>query len=162
MRNTFGDSRDAVAGAVSYSVMGVLMHESAEVVHSVLASINDAWRANRPAAMRGFLDPGITMVLPGFGQSIVGRDALLASFDDFCQNSSVLEYRESEESIQVVSNCAVASFRFEMVYERSGYRATSGGRDLWVFERKSGAWLAVWRTMLELSESGETANGASD
>ena len=137
------------------------MHESSEVVHSVLASINDAWRANRPAAMHDFLDPGITMVLPGFGQSVVGRDALLASFDDFCQNARVLEYRESEESIQVVSNCAVASFRFEMVYERSGYRATSGGRDLWVFERKGGAWLAVWRTMLELSESRETADGAT-
>jgi hypothetical protein len=35
-----------------------------------------------------------------------------------CQNARVLEYRETEERIQVVGNCAVASFRFEMVYER--------------------------------------------
>ena len=137
------------------------MHESSEAVHAILASINAAWRDNRPAAMHSFLDPGVTMVLPGFGQSVVGREALLASFSDFCRNARVLEYRESEESIQIVSNCAVASFRFEMVYERSAYRATSSGRDLWVFERSGGTWLAIWRTMLELSESRETAKGAT-
>jgi hypothetical protein len=132
------------------------MNDASETVRSVLGSINGAWRDNRPAAMHEFLDPGITMVLPGFAQSVVGREALLASFDDFCRNARVLEYRESEETIHVVGNCAVASFRFEMVYERGTYRATSAGRDLWVFERRNGTWLAVWRTMLDLSESHET------
>ena len=131
------------------------MDEAPAAVHAVLASINRAWRENRPAGMQHFLDPGVTMALPGFEKTVVGREALLASFEEFCNNARVLEYRETEERIQVVSDCAVASFRFEMVYERPGYRARSAGRDLWVFERRNGQWRAVWRTMLELSETRE-------
>lgn len=136
------------------------MNDPAALVHTVLASINSAWRANRPTDMRGFLDPGMTMALPGFGQSVVGREALLASFEDFCQNARVLAYRETEENIHVVGGTAVATFRFEMVYERATYRATSAGRDLWVFNQRGDGWVAVWRTMLDLTESQETVKGA--
>jgi hypothetical protein len=101
------------------------------------------------------------MVLPGFRQAVVGRDDLLASFDEFCRNARVLEYRETDEQVQVVNNCAVASFRFEMVYERATYRATSSGRDLWVFEQTGGQWRGVWRTMLELIETREPGTDAT-
>jgi hypothetical protein len=40
-----------------------------------------------------------------------------------------------------------------MVYERSGERYRSIGRDLWVFQNEGGAWIAVWRTMLEMEEN---------
>ncbi len=48
---------------------------------------------------------------------------------------------------------AVITFRYDMVYVRSGegYRAT--GRDLWVFQQQDGAWIAVWRAMLEMEEN---------
>jgi hypothetical protein len=131
------------------------MVDSHEAVHAVLASINQAWRENRPSTMRRFLAPGVTMVLPGFQGAVVGREALLASFHEFCTNARVLEYRETEEQIHVVNNCAVASYRFHMVYERQAYRERSSGRDLWVFQRTRGKWLAVWRTMLELTEARE-------
>jgi hypothetical protein len=47
---------------------------------------------------------------------------------------------------------AVAIFQYEMVYERSGERYRSTGRDLWVFQGEGDAWIAVWRTMLEMQE----------
>jgi hypothetical protein len=137
------------------------MQQTSKAVHATLAAINEAWRGNQPSGMKEFLHSGITMVLPGFAQTVVGRDALLASFEEFCQNARVLEYRETEETIQVVNNCGVASFRFEMVYERPAYRARSTGRDLWVFENTGGKWLAVWRTMLELSEAKEPGKEAT-
>jgi len=133
------------------------MEDARAKVHETLAAINRAWRENRPAAMRPHLDPNVTMALPGFQGEVVGREALLASFVEFCANARVLEYRETDEQIQVVRDCAVASFRFEMVYERPAYRERSAGRDLWVFRRARGAWRAVWRTMLDLSGSREAA-----
>jgi len=39
-----------------------------------------------------------------------------------------------------------------MVYERSGERSRATGRDLWVFVRQGGEWVAIWRTMLDLAE----------
>lgn len=124
-------------------------------VHDILATINTAWRNGRPSAMSEHLHPGVTMVLPGFGGIVEGRDALLEGFAEFCANARVLEYRETDEQIQVVGNVAVASFRFIMEYERSTYRERSTGRDVWVFERAGGQWNAVWRTMLELEEKRE-------
>ena len=39
-----------------------------------------------------------------------------------------------------------------MVYEREGARSRAGGRDLWVLQKHSGTWLAVWRTIFDMEE----------
>ena len=121
-------------------------------VHKVLSAINQAWRSNTPLGMSQYLHPDIVMKYPGFSGEVVGRDALLASFVEFCTNAKVLEYQESNEQINVVGNCAVATFQFEMLYERTQYQERSKGRDLWVFQCISHKWVAVWRTMMELEE----------
>jgi hypothetical protein len=40
-----------------------------------------------------------------------------------------------------------------MVYERSGGRFRSTGRDLWGFQNQGSEWIAVWRTMLDIEEN---------
>lgn len=132
------------------------MEDPRAAVHSVLASINRAWREYRPSAMQEFLHPDVTMALPGFQGVVVGREAFLAGFEEFCTGARVLRYRETEEQIHIVDDCAVASYRFDMVYEVKARRTGSTGRDLWVFRRSGEKWLAVWRTMLELTD---TPNG---
>ena len=128
------------------------MENSKLKVHEVLSAINRAWRSNAPIEMSQYLHSDIVMKFPGFAGEVVGRNALLASFVEFCTNARVLEYQESNEQINVVGDCAVASFRFEMLYERAKYQERSKGRDLWVFQYISGEWVAVWRTMMELEE----------
>jgi len=102
--------------------------------------------------MLGHLHPEITTAFPGFKGSIRGRDALVASFVEFCNNARVIEYEESDENIDVIEDCAIATFRFKMLYERATYREASTGRDLWVFRKQGDRWIAVWRTMMELAE----------
>jgi hypothetical protein len=92
------------------------------------------------------------MVFPGFSGRAEGRDANVAVFTDFCTHAVVRAYTERDRQIDVVGDTAVASFAYEMVYERSGERTRATGRDLWVFARQEGVWLAVWRTMLDLAE----------
>ncbi len=128
------------------------MKDSKLQVHEVLYAINQAWRTNMPLTMSQHLHPDIIMKFPGFSGEVVGREALLSSFVEFCTNARVLEYQESNEQIDVIEDCAVASFQFEMLYERAKYQERSKGRDLWVFQRISGKWVAVWRTMMELEE----------
>jgi hypothetical protein len=120
--------------------------------HDVMAAINQAWRENRPSEMYPYLHPDVTMVLPGFGAAVAGRDRLLDSFTEFCSNARVLEYEECDERIQVVGNVAVVHFRFDMLYERAQQRQRSTGRDVWVLERVGGMWFAVWRTMVDVRE----------
>ena len=71
---------------------------------------------------------------------------------NFCTNARVLEYQESNEQVNVIGDCTVVSFQFEMLYERAKYRERSKGRDLWIFQYISDKWVAVWRTMMELEE----------
>ncbi|MGO8760002.1 MAG: nuclear transport factor 2 family protein [Terracidiphilus sp.] len=127
------------------------MHDSNAQVHTVLASINAAWREGHPSSMREYLHPEIIMVLPGFKESIHGREILVGSFEEFCKNARVIEYEESGEHIDVIEGCAIVTFRFRMLYERAAYRELSQGHDMWVFRQQQGRWIAVWRAMIELS-----------
>lgn len=142
------------------------MSDTGAEVHSVLASIHAAWRGGHPSSMVEFLHPEIVVVPPGFKGTVRGRDILVSSFEEFSKNAKVLEYEESDEQIDAIDNCAIASFHFRMLYERAAYREDCSGRDLWVFARQDGRWIAVWRAMLELQadrspiESGETAAAA--
>jgi len=131
-------------------VMGYEMSDTHAEVHSVLASINAAWREGHPSSMLEFLHPEIVMVPPGFKGTVRGRDILISSFEEFAKNAKVLDYEESDERIDVIGECAIASFHFRMLYERAAYREDCSGRDLWVFARQNGRWIAVWRAMLEL------------
>jgi uncharacterized protein (TIGR02246 family) len=125
-----------------------LGHEAA----AAMDRINRAWLERRPADLSPLFHPDVTMALPGFGGRVQGRDAMAAGFEDFCRNAVVHDYRESNRGIDVVGDTAVVTFQYEMVYERSGQRYRATGRDLWVFARPGGAWLAVWRAMLDAEE----------
>jgi ketosteroid isomerase-like protein len=123
-----------------------------QTVLAVLQQINRAWLEGRPADILPFLHPQMTMAYPGFSGRAEGAEALIAGFQDFCQNATVQSYAESDHQVDLAGNSAVASFRFEMVYARDGSSWRSTGRDLWVFERRGDGWLAVWRTMLDVAE----------
>jgi hypothetical protein len=64
----------------------------------------------------------------------------------------MISYQEIGLQIDVSGATAVASCAFEMTYERNGSRYLSKGHDLWIFTRKQDEWMAIWRTMLDLTE----------
>jgi uncharacterized protein (TIGR02246 family) len=123
-----------------------------ESVAAAMERINRAWLDRRPADLHALFHPDLTMALPGFVGRVEGRQALMAGFEDFCTQATVEDYRESNQQVDVVGDTAVVSFDYQMVYERSGQRNSATGRDLWVFVRHGGGWLAVWRTMLNPQE----------
>jgi uncharacterized protein (TIGR02246 family) len=125
------------------------MHDA---VCAAMQPINRAWLDRRPEDLVPLLHPDMTLVFPGFVGCVVGRDAIVAGFADFCGNATVHEYREANHQADVIGDTAVVSFTYEMVYERSGKRNHATGRDLWVFVQQAGEWIAVWRTMLDLAE----------
>ena len=69
----------------------------------------------------------------------------------------IVSYHEHDHQVDLIADMAVASFGFEMIYEREGSGFRARGRDLWVFARQAGGWLACWRTMLDLHEEPASA-----
>ena len=115
--------------------------------------INQSWLDGRVEDLAPIVHPEIVMVFPDFTGSIQGRENFLAGFRDFCQNATIQEFREHDHHIDVAGDTAVVTFRYEMVYERSGKQYRSTGRDLWVFRKQGMVWIAVWRAMLDLEEN---------
>jgi len=118
----------------------------------LLDRINRAWLEGRPEDLAPLLDHDVVMVFPGFAGRSEGKAAMIAGFEDFCTTAKVRHFAETDRQIDVRGTTAVASFAFDMIYDREGASYRSTGRDLWVFERKDGRWLALWRTMLDLKE----------
>jgi hypothetical protein len=124
-----------------------------EDASTAMRQINRAWRDGRLEDLASMVHPEIVMVLPGFTARIRGREDFLAGFRDFSQNAKIHEFHEHDHDIDVTGATAVVTFRYEMVYERSGERYRATGRDLWVFQNQGRAWTAVWRTMLDMEEN---------
>ncbi|MGD2216639.1 MAG: nuclear transport factor 2 family protein [Gemmatimonadales bacterium] len=123
-----------------------------DAVARVLRSINDCWLRCKPQELAGYLHSNMAMVFPGFAGRVEGAGAVIAGYEEFCSNARVHEYDEQDPQIDVYGRTAVASYAFQMVYEREGLKYSSTGRDLFVFSEEAGTWLAVWRTMLDVSE----------
>ena len=117
-----------------------------------IREINRAWLAGRVEDLRPMVHPEIVMVVPSVGARAQGSEAFLAGFKDFCENAKVHEFAEHDLQADVAGNVAVVTFRYEMIYERSGERYRSTGRDLWVFDKEGEKWIAVWRAMLDMEE----------
>ncbi|HEX4169577.1 MAG TPA: nuclear transport factor 2 family protein [Bryobacteraceae bacterium] len=123
-----------------------------EAVGATMRQINRVWLNGQVESLAPMVHPEIVMVFPNFIGRTQGREEFLAGFSDFCQNAKIHEFRDHDHQIDIAGNTAVVSFRYEMVYERSGEQYHATGRDLWVFENQSDAWIAVWRTMLDMEE----------
>jgi hypothetical protein len=120
---------------------------------AAMRQINQAWIDGRVEDLAPMVHPEIVMVSPGFSGRIQGLEDFLAGFRDFRQNATMQEFREQDHHVDVAGDTAVATFRYEMVYERSGQRYRAKGRDLWVFQKQGRAWIAVWRAMLDMEEN---------
>jgi uncharacterized protein (TIGR02246 family) len=117
-------------------------------IRELIKQLNDAWVKGQPGELARFFPEDIVMALPGFAQRIEGRDACVASYEDFCSQASILDLKLAEPMIDVFGDTAVAAYAFEISYEMGGERFKDSGRDLFVFIRQDDRWQAVWRTMI--------------
>ena len=123
-----------------------------EQAAAAMRQINEAWLGGQVQDLAPLVHSEIVMVFPAFAGRLQGREAFLAGFRDFVQNAKIQEFHEHDHQVDVVGDTAVVTFRYDMVYERSGQRYRATGRDLWVFQKQDKAWIAVWRAMLDMDE----------
>lgn len=123
-----------------------------ESASAAMRQINQAWLNRRVEDLGPLVHSEIVTVFPDFAGRMQGRENFLSGFRDFCESATIQEFHEHDQQVDVVGDTAVITFRYEMVYERLGERYRASGRDVWVFEKQDGAWIAVWRAMLKMKE----------
>jgi ketosteroid isomerase-like protein len=129
--------------------------EATQVV-GVLNAINRAWLEDHVDDMGSMLHPDIVMVLPGFGGRSSGRGAFLDGFRDFRKSASTIKFNVRDFQVDITGDAAVATYCFEMEYDRVDTQWRATGRDLWVLRKQRGKWRATWRTMLDMNENAIT------
>jgi len=117
-------------------------------VRELIKRLNDAWVKGQPGQLASFFREDIVMMLSDFAQRTEGRDARVASYEDFCRQAAIIDFELAEPIIDVFGDTAVATYAYEIGYEMGGERFKDTGRDLFVFIRQNDRWQAVWRTMI--------------
>lgn len=110
--------------------------------------MNDAWAKDGPDDLASFFHEDIVMLHPDFTQRTEGKAACVASYQDFREQAAILDFKVSNPGIDVFGDTAIATYSYEIAYEMGGERFNDTGRDVFIFVRENGRWLAVWRTMI--------------
>jgi ketosteroid isomerase-like protein len=117
-------------------------------VWEVVRRINAAWVERQPERLLDLFHDRIVIVGPDGQRFGEGKAACVGSYRDFCMSALVAFYRESDPQVDVYDAVAVVSYRFEIEYTIEGKIHRETGRDLFVLEKESDRWLAVWRQLV--------------
>lgn len=121
-------------------------------VRDVLKRINDAWSKLRGEVMTAALNDCFAeeIVMRGADFTLLGkgRDFAVKSYQDFLGHAEVKSFSVGEAEIDVAGETATAQYKWTMIYVLNGQEYTEHGYDLFVFTRREGKWLAVWRALL--------------
>ena len=134
----------------------VITKEQTEIC-DVLSRINGAWTKLRGEAMTAALNEcfaeEIVMRGPGFAFLGKGRDVAVQSYHDFVNQAEVKSVQLDEPQVDVAGETATAQYKWTIIYVLNEQEYTERGHDLFVFARRDGKWLAIWRALLpELAE----------
>jgi ketosteroid isomerase-like protein len=117
-----------------------------------IARINEAWQEQRGESMIKTLAAcfaeDVVMRGPDFALLGSGRDFAVQSYADFVTQADVRSFTTDEPEVDVTGDTATALYAWQMSYVLAGQEYTEQGHDLFVFSRRSGHWLVVWRALL--------------
>ncbi len=112
-------------------------------VWQTLRALNDAWTRGDPARLSDYFHPDMVAITATDRERLVGREACLASWQNFARAARIHHWREIEPMIQLYGDTAVVTYYFDMAFDMGGSRIELGGRDMFVFVRERGRWWAV-------------------
>jgi ketosteroid isomerase-like protein len=121
-------------------------------IRSQLARINEAWQHQSGEALANTLNEcfaeDVVMRGPQFTLMGKGRALAVQSYVDFTTQAELKAFTAEEPAIDCSGDTAVASYKWQMTYALAGQEYTEQGHDLFVFSRRAGKWLVIWRALL--------------
>jgi Domain of unknown function (DUF4440) len=121
-------------------------------IRTQLSRINDAWLHQRGVAMTRILNEcfaeDVVMRGPGFTLTGKGREWAVQSYVDFTTPAEVKAFTADEPDIDISGDTAISGYQWQMTYVLADQEYTEQGHDLFVFSRRAGKWLVIWRALL--------------
>lgn len=101
-----------------------------------LEDLQEAWQSGDLDRVARFYHPEVVLLPPDLGSPIVGRDAVVQSYEDFLQAASLDEFDVIDLTIfsfDTAGNSAtcVAHMKFTIIYELGGDRYVETGLEIY-------------------------------
>lgn len=122
-----------------------------EICHDIrdlINRINATWLQGDPNDLEKFFHPDIVVQPPGSAPRVHGREACIASYKAFNEQTHVKSFAPRDAEIDVFGDTIVATYRYEIVYETDGQTYDEDAGELLVFLKDADSWQVVWRTMV--------------
>jgi hypothetical protein len=116
--------------------------DSQEIWHT-LRALNIAWTKGNPDDLKRYFHPDMVAITATDRLRLTGRDACIQSWKDFAAAATIHHWAETDPLISVYGGAAVVTYYFDMSFDMNGRRIQSAGRDMFMFVREDGRWLAV-------------------
>jgi len=122
-------------------------------IEQLLERVNNAWAHGPTEGMVETIGACFdeAMVIAGGPEVQVrgrGRVQCATSYASFLRICTLHECGFDPPAIEVTGPTAVAVCGWRMTFEHEGRIHRESGRDIFVFSKATGRWLAVWRAML--------------
>lgn len=122
--------------------------QAGEEIARIVRAINAAWVHGNAGEMAEYLDERMVIVQPGFVERLVGREACVESYREFASHAAIRQYDESEVTVDLRGDTAIASYHYAIEYEMDGEMYHDAGHDVFVLMCGGVGWRAVWRTLI--------------
>ena len=106
--------------------------------------LNQAWQNRQFQAIAPLYHPDVVLLPPDAGAPIVGRDAVLASYQDFAAAEFVDFAVEGFDTFEF-GTTGVCHMRFQIEYILDGARHREHGLEVYVIADVSGTPQIIWR-----------------
>jgi hypothetical protein len=131
---------------------GTARHE--EIIWRAVRASNAAWLAGRAQDAGRLLHPEVVVVAPDLQRTVVGREAVVASFAAFVKQAKVHRFEEREHAVTLLpphaGGGAVVTYRFSIRYEMNGAIHDEQGQEILLLIASTQGWQVVWRTQIPL------------
>lgn len=119
-------------------------HETAkQEVWKTLRELNDCWTKDDGAGLVNYFHKDIVAITATERERLMGRDACVAGWMGFAKAATIHHWKEIDPQITLFGDTAVVTYYFDMSFDMGGQTIKMGGRDMFVFVKENGKWLAV-------------------
>ena len=121
---------------------------AAHEIRDLIDNINRIWLQGDPEDLRRYFHPDVVIQPPGDTPRVYGIDACIASYIEFRSEARIQRFTPGDAEIDVFGDTAVATYRYEIVYELRQEKFDELAGELLVLLRSEDGWRIVWRTLL--------------
>ena len=111
-----------------------------------MRAINEAWIQGRAAeALPDLFADEAVIVGPDLSRLAEGRDACVASYEDFAAGIDLIRFEEFDHRVDSFGGAAVVDYAYRAEYRQDGEELTDYGRDVILAVETDAGWRAAWR-----------------